>query len=173
MKPIKTGRYRHYKGSEYEVIGTAQHSETEESLVVYRSCETGLLWVRPHAMFTETVAWDGAIVPRFSYVAPPPPQRPLCDSCHKRPCDTVPPHGCRGMGICYPCLRAWQEHRAAERRSRNPLYRAARAAWDTIRSGLAFVVLLPFFAAWLLWWRIREAVTCDWPHAGCDDSEVW
>ncbi len=54
---------------------------------------------------------------------------------------------------------------------------AARLTWRDILwhawAILVFVVLLPAFAAWLLWWRIREAVTCDWPHAGCDDSEAW
>lgn len=61
------GRYRHYKGGEYEVIGTARHSETQEQLVVYRPLynDTGL-WVRPLAMFTETVLVDGRSVPRFA-----------------------------------------------------------------------------------------------------------
>lgn len=63
------GRYRHYKGSEYEVLGVATHSETEESLVVYRPLygERGL-WVRPLAMFVETVECDGEVVPRFRFV---------------------------------------------------------------------------------------------------------
>jgi hypothetical protein len=60
------GRYRHYKGNEYAVIGVARHSETEERLVVYR-CLYGdfSLWVRPLAMFQETVVVDGREVPRF------------------------------------------------------------------------------------------------------------
>ena len=63
------GRYRHYKGGEYEVLGVATHSETEESLVVYRPLygERGL-WVRPLAMFVETVECDGEVVPRFQVV---------------------------------------------------------------------------------------------------------
>ena len=63
------GRYRHYKGGEYEVLGVATHSETEESLVVYRPLygERGL-WVRPLAMFVETVECDGEVVPRFRFV---------------------------------------------------------------------------------------------------------
>lgn len=63
---IEAGRYRHYKGKDYEVIGVASHSETEEKLVVYR-CLYGNydLWVRPLNMFQETVEVDGAIVPRF------------------------------------------------------------------------------------------------------------
>ena len=64
---IKPGRYRHYKGRDYDVIGIARHSETEESLVVYRALygERGL-WVRPAAMFLDTVTVDGRSVPRFS-----------------------------------------------------------------------------------------------------------
>ena len=63
---IRPGRYRHYKGNEYEVIGVAKHSETEETFVVYRALygERGL-WVRPLAMFLETVIVEGAPRPRF------------------------------------------------------------------------------------------------------------
>ena len=63
---IKPGRYRHYKGNCYEVIGVARHSETEVELVVYR-CLYGdhSLWVRPLTMFLETVTTDGREVPRF------------------------------------------------------------------------------------------------------------
>jgi hypothetical protein len=66
-----SGRYRHYKGGEYEVIGTARHSETDELLVVYRPLynSTGLR-VRPVAMFLETVTHNGAAVPRFEYLGP-------------------------------------------------------------------------------------------------------
>lgn len=66
---LEPGRYRHYKGHEYEVVGTAKHSETEETLVVYRALygERGL-WVRPLEMFTETVMVDGAVMPRFAYI---------------------------------------------------------------------------------------------------------
>jgi hypothetical protein len=65
---IPTGRYRHYKGHEYEVIAVARHSETLEELVVYRALygEHGL-WVRPRAMFVETVKVEGKIVPRFQH----------------------------------------------------------------------------------------------------------
>ncbi len=67
---LKTGRYRHYKGGEYQVLGVARHSETEEQLVVYRPLygERGL-WVRPLAMFTETIERDGRVQPRFELVA--------------------------------------------------------------------------------------------------------
>lgn len=63
---ITPGTYRHYKGNRYEVIDVARHSETEEQLVVYRALygERGL-WVRPLAMFTETVVIDGVGHPRF------------------------------------------------------------------------------------------------------------
>lgn len=66
---MKTGRYRHYKGNEYIVLGVARHSETEEELVVYRQDygEKGL-WVRPLGMFLETVDVDGQQVPRFEFV---------------------------------------------------------------------------------------------------------
>ena len=63
---ITAGRYRHYKGKEYTVIGVARHSETDEELVVYRQ-EYGDhgRWVRPLAMFIETVEVDGTLVARF------------------------------------------------------------------------------------------------------------
>ncbi|MDH4187423.1 MAG: DUF1653 domain-containing protein [Nitrospira sp.] len=64
---VHPGRYRHYKnGHEYEVLGVARHSETEEELVVYRALygERGL-WVRPRAMFQETVMVEGRPLPRF------------------------------------------------------------------------------------------------------------
>ena len=69
MDAVPTGRYRHYKGKEYTVIGVARHSETEEELVVYRQ-EYGDhgLWVRPKQMFLETVTVDGQAVSRFRYV---------------------------------------------------------------------------------------------------------
>ena len=71
MNDVQVGRYRHYKGKEYTVIGVARHSETEEELVVYRQ-EYGDygLWVRPRAMFLETVEVDGHTVPRFQYLGP-------------------------------------------------------------------------------------------------------
>ncbi len=69
MAPLQTGRYRHGKGNEYEVIGVARHSETLEELVVYRALygDHGL-WVRPKAMFMESVELDGQMVPRFQFV---------------------------------------------------------------------------------------------------------
>lgn len=66
----KPGRYRHYKGNEYEVVGLARHSETLEPLVVYRALygEYGL-WVRPREMFLESVDVDGKRLPRFARIA--------------------------------------------------------------------------------------------------------
>lgn len=69
MVEVKCGRYRHYKGLEYEVLGVARHSETEEELVVYRPLYgKGGLWVRPLDMFVETVEMDGVAVARFKYI---------------------------------------------------------------------------------------------------------
>ena len=72
---ITPGVYHHYKGGLYEVIGVARHSETEEELVVYRPLygERGL-WVRPKAMFVETVLVQGVQVPRFQLLQPAPPE---------------------------------------------------------------------------------------------------
>lgn len=69
MNGIKPGKYRHFKGGEYEVLGLATYSETGEQLVVYRALygERGL-WVRPLAMFLETVERDGQVRPRFEYL---------------------------------------------------------------------------------------------------------
>jgi hypothetical protein len=62
----RPGRYRHYKGNEYEVIGIARHSETEEQMVVYRKLYGDRsMWVRPLDMFMENVLVDGRPVPRF------------------------------------------------------------------------------------------------------------
>lgn len=64
---ISTGKYRHYKGNDYEVIGVATHSETREEMVVYRPLYgERALWVRPLAMFIETVTVDGEQIPRFA-----------------------------------------------------------------------------------------------------------
>lgn len=66
---IPQGIYRHYKGSLYQVLHTAHHSETEEALVVYR-CLYGEydVWVRPLSMFSETIIRDGKQVPRFELI---------------------------------------------------------------------------------------------------------
>jgi hypothetical protein len=71
---VRAGRYRHFKGGLYEVLGVARHSETEEELVVYRPLYgDGGLWVRPKAMFCAEVVADGKAVPRFAYVGPAEP----------------------------------------------------------------------------------------------------
>ncbi|MEV1130266.1 DUF1653 domain-containing protein [Agromyces sp. NPDC049794] len=64
--PLEPGVYEHYKGARYEVLLVARHSETEEELVVYRQLYgDGSAWVRPLAMFSETVEVDGVRMPRF------------------------------------------------------------------------------------------------------------
>jgi hypothetical protein len=68
MNPIPLGLYRHYKGRHYSVVGFARHSETLETLVLYVPLYgEGGYWVRPLAMFTETVTVDGKSVPRFDW----------------------------------------------------------------------------------------------------------
>ncbi len=69
MNEIKLGKYRHYKGKEYEVLGIATHSETEEPMVVYRALYGACgLWVRPASMWNELVTVDGRQVVRFQYI---------------------------------------------------------------------------------------------------------
>lgn len=69
MNEIKLGKYRHFKGNEYEVIGIAQHSETLEPMVVYKALYgDGGLWVRPIEMWDETVTRDGKTFKRFQYI---------------------------------------------------------------------------------------------------------
>jgi len=61
---IKLGKWKHYKGGEYEVLGMAVHSETLEEMVIYKNGE-GVVWVRPAKMWNETVEWEGKKVKRF------------------------------------------------------------------------------------------------------------
>ena len=69
MESLAKGRYRHFKGKEYEVIGVARDSETERPMVVYRALYGDFgLWVRPLAMFVEPVSRDGYEGPRFARV---------------------------------------------------------------------------------------------------------
>lgn len=66
---IQPGKYRHFKGNLYEVLGLAYHSETLEPMVVYRALYgEGGLWVRPASMWTETVQRDGYCGPRFQHI---------------------------------------------------------------------------------------------------------
>ena len=69
VEEIKLGRYRHFKGNEYEVIAVAKHSETLEPMVVYRALYgDGGYWVRPASMWNETVEREGKTFLRFAYV---------------------------------------------------------------------------------------------------------
>ncbi len=66
---LAPGRYRHYKGGEYQVYGVARHSETEERVVVYRPLYGDAeLWVRPLSMFIENVEVAGLLQPRFALI---------------------------------------------------------------------------------------------------------
>jgi len=71
---VEPGLYEHYKGKNYEVLGTARHSETTEEMVLYKALYTcefpeGTLWVRPLGMFQENVIVEGQTVPRFRKIA--------------------------------------------------------------------------------------------------------
>lgn len=64
-----SGKYRHYKGNEYEVMGEGTHTETGEKFVVYKALyEPYSVWIRPYEMFFETVKIDGHEIPRFSRI---------------------------------------------------------------------------------------------------------
>ncbi|MBQ4110799.1 MAG: DUF1653 domain-containing protein [Clostridia bacterium] len=66
---IKKGRYKHFKGNEYEVVDVAKHSETLEEMVVYKALYgDGGMWVRPVSMWNETVERDGKTFERFTYI---------------------------------------------------------------------------------------------------------
>ncbi|MFA7244244.1 MAG: DUF1653 domain-containing protein [Patescibacteria group bacterium] len=74
MSEVKLGKYRHFKGMIVDVIGIALHSETIEEMVVYnhpdpvKGKDANTMWVRPKAMFLETVEKDGKTIPRFEYI---------------------------------------------------------------------------------------------------------
>ena len=69
MQEIKLGKYRHFKGKEYEVIAIAKHSETVEEMVVYRALYgEGEVWVRPASMWNESVEREGKLYQRFTYI---------------------------------------------------------------------------------------------------------
>ncbi len=69
MEEIKPGRYRHFKGNEYEVLAIAKHSETTEDYVVYKALYgEGGMWVRPASMWNETLERDGKVYKRFTYI---------------------------------------------------------------------------------------------------------
>ena len=70
MGKIRIGKYRHFKGNEYEVLFVGKHSETLEEMVVYRALYgDGDVWVRPAAMWNETVEREGKTCPRFTYIS--------------------------------------------------------------------------------------------------------
>jgi hypothetical protein len=69
QKELLPGRYLHYKGNYYTVLNTVKHSETEETLVLYKSENSDQLWVRPLTMFLEQVEVNGKIIPRFLYLS--------------------------------------------------------------------------------------------------------
>ncbi len=72
LPPAPLGRYRHCKGNLYHLIGVVRHSETLQPLVLYRPSEgDGTLWVRPYAMFFESVTVDGVLQPRFARLPDP------------------------------------------------------------------------------------------------------
>jgi hypothetical protein len=69
MEEIKLGKYRHFKGGEYEVLAIALHSETQEEMVVYRALYgEGKIWVRPKSMWLESVEREGKIYQRFTFI---------------------------------------------------------------------------------------------------------
>ncbi len=74
MEKIKIGKYQHFKGKMYEVIGVAKHSETLEDLVIYKALYksknfgVNALWVRPVSMFLENVEFNNKTLPRFKYI---------------------------------------------------------------------------------------------------------
>ena len=69
LPTIESGRYRHYKGGEYEVLGVVRHSETLEPMVLYRPLynQSGM-WVRPFAMFLDSIEFNATVQPRFSRI---------------------------------------------------------------------------------------------------------
>ena len=70
MEEVKAGRYRHFKGNEYEVLFIAKHSETLEPMVVYRALYgEGGVWVRPLSVWSDTVTHEGKKQKRFSFIS--------------------------------------------------------------------------------------------------------
>ena len=66
---IQTGKYRHFKGNEYEVLFIGKHSETQEEMVVYRALyDDKEIWVRPASMWNEEITLNGKTLPRFTYI---------------------------------------------------------------------------------------------------------
>jgi hypothetical protein len=84
LPTIPLGRYRHYKGGEYEVVGVVRHSESLDPLVLYRplDCDSGS-WVRPYAMFVESVEHLGKRQPRFAFMAETLPTQVVTPTAHQ------------------------------------------------------------------------------------------
>lgn len=68
MEEVRIGRYRHYKGGEYDVLDVARHSENKEELVIYRALVDGTLWARPKRMFLEKISDGKSDIPRFTFM---------------------------------------------------------------------------------------------------------
>jgi hypothetical protein len=84
MEDLQLGFYRHYKGQLYQLIGTAKHSETYEDMALYiPQYGDGGYWVRPLAMFQDSVTIEGVQIPRFEYLHP----QPTLDPAPKLPKD--------------------------------------------------------------------------------------
>jgi len=67
---LKPGQvWRHYKGNDYKIIILGKHSETGEEMVVYKQLHSGNIYIRPLALFFNTVEWEGTVVPRFTFVS--------------------------------------------------------------------------------------------------------
>ena len=66
---IKGGKYQHYKGGFYEIIGIGTHSETGEKLIIYKSLNDNQLWIRPKTIFLEDVVVNGEKTPRFKFIS--------------------------------------------------------------------------------------------------------
>ncbi|GAP35995.1 hypothetical protein ISF6_1835 [Piscinibacter sakaiensis] len=91
LPALRPGRYRHHKGGRYRVLGVVRHSETLEPMALYRPLDAAVGdWVRPYAMFVETVEVDGRVLPRFRCEEPP-------DGCEAQPVDA--PGGCAGASV--------------------------------------------------------------------------
>ena len=97
------GRYRHYKGGEYEVLGVVRHSETLEPLVLSRPLAAGRGdWVRPHAMFFSDVEIDGIRQPRFAPMPQAEPEAGRSASCHRPEAKSAPAKRRRSARPCRP-----------------------------------------------------------------------
>jgi hypothetical protein len=90
MNSLRPGIYKHYKGNLYQVMEVATHSETRESMVVYRPLYgERALWVRPLAMFTEEVEVNGVMVPRFAWQSAAPAPEAIKAAAQTRPVERV------------------------------------------------------------------------------------